>query len=209
VSRGKDPRDTWLDVIGPAKKFSLADLGVAKLSNYGESLDKHPVDSGRLRNVIERVTDAAKWSDRKGRALGLAAHRSFVSYTAVVISVVPDKRRKLRIDEAWIAMDPGTIVNRERVHAQLQGSVVMGISNAMYGGVTMKGGATEQSNFRDARIARIGDVPRRIHVDIVPSTAPPSGVGEPGVPPVGPAIANAIFALTGKRIREIPLARSL
>jgi isoquinoline 1-oxidoreductase beta subunit len=208
-ARGKDPRDTWLDVIGPAKKFSLADLGIAKLSNYGETLEKHPVDAGRLRNVIERVTSAANWSNRKGRALGLAAHRSFVSYTAVVISVVPDERHKLRIDEAWISMDPGTIVNHERVHAQLQGSVVMGISNAMYGGVTMKGGATEQSNYRDARIARIGDVPRRIHVDIVSSTEPPSGVGEPGVPPVGPAIANAIFALTGKRIREIPLARSL
>jgi isoquinoline 1-oxidoreductase subunit beta len=208
-ARGKDPRDTWLDVIGPAKIFTLAELGIAKLRNYGEPLDKHPVDAGRLRNVIERVTASAKWSDRKGRALGLAAHRSFVSYTAVVISVVPDKRNKVRIDEAWIAMDPGTVVNQERVHAQLQGSVVMGISNALYGGVTMNRGATEQTNYRDARIARIGDVPRKIHTDLVPSTAPPSGVGEPGVPPVAPAVANAIFALTGKRIREIPLARSL
>ena len=208
-ARGKDPRDTWLDVIGPAKQFSLADLGVARLRNYGESLDRHPVDAGRLRNVIERVTDAARWSDRKGRALGLAAHRSFVSYTAVVISVVPDTRHKLRVDEAWIAMDAGTVVNQERVHAQLEGSVVMGISNAMYGGATMTRGATDQTNFRDAKIARIGDVPRRIHTEIVASTAPPSGVGEPAVPPVGPAVANAIFALTGKRIREIPLARSL
>ncbi|HEY5927277.1 MAG TPA: molybdopterin cofactor-binding domain-containing protein [Kofleriaceae bacterium] len=208
-ARGKDPRDTWLDVIGPAKQFSLADLGIAKLSNYGEPLDKHPVDAGRLRNVIERVTAAARWSDRKGRALGLAAHRSFVSYTAVVISVVPDAKRTMRIDEAWIAMDAGTVVNQERVHAQLEGSVVMGISNALYGGATMTRGATDQTNFRDAKIARIGDVPRRIHTQIVPSQAPPSGVGEPGVPPVAPAVANAIFALTGKRLREIPLARSL
>ena len=208
-ARGKDPRDTWLDVIGPAKVHSLADLGISKLSNYGEPLDRHPVDAGRLRRVIERVTDAARWSERKGRALGLAAHRSFVSYTAVVISVVPDSRHVLRIDEAWISMDAGTVVNQERTHSQLEGSVVMGISNAMYGGVTMSGGATEQTNFRDARIARIREVPRRIHTDIVPSTAPPSGVGEPGVPPVGAAVANAIFALTGRRIREVPLARSL
>ncbi len=208
-ARGADPRETWLEVIAPPKQLSLAELGIAKLSNYGESLAKHPVDSGRLRNVIERVTEAARWSDRKGRALGLAAHRSFVSYAAVVISVVPDARRKLRIDEAWIAMDAGTVVNHERVHAQLEGSVVMGISNALYGGVTMARGATEQSNFRDAKIARIGDVPRRIHTDLITSTEPPSGIGEPGVPPVGAAIANAIFALTGKRIREIPLARSL
>ena len=208
-ARGKDPRDTWLEVIGPAKRFSLADLGIKKLPNYGEPLDQHPVDAGRLRNVIERVTDAARWSQRKGRALGLAAHRSFVSYTAVVISVVPDRARTLRIDDAWIAMDAGTVVNHDRVRAQLEGAVVMGISNALYGGITMTRGATDQTNFRDAKIARIGDVPRRIHTDIVPSKAPPSGVGEPGVPPVAPALANAIFALTGKRLRDIPLVRGL
>jgi isoquinoline 1-oxidoreductase beta subunit len=206
---GKDPRETWLDVIGPAKIFSLADLGIQKLANYGEPLDKHPVDAGRLRNVIERVTEMARWSDRGDRALGLAAHRSFVSYSAVVISVVRDPVRKVRIDEAWIAMDPGTVVNQERVRSQLEGSIVMGISNAMYGGVTMTNGATDQTNFRDAPIARIGDVPRRIHTEIVASNGPPCGVGEPGVPPVGPAIANAIFALTKQRIREIPLARAL
>jgi isoquinoline 1-oxidoreductase subunit beta len=79
----------------------------------------------------------------------------------------------------------------------------------MFGGVTMKGGITEQSNFRDARLARFRDIPLKIHTDIVPSTAPPSGVGEPPVPPVGPALANAVFALTGKRIREVPLAKAL
>ncbi|MDQ3367739.1 MAG: molybdopterin-dependent oxidoreductase [Myxococcota bacterium] len=211
VARGMDPRETWLDVIGPARRLGLADLGIAKLPNYGESLDRHPVDAGRLRTVIERVTASARWADRKraGRALGLAAHRSFVSYTAVVISVVPDPQRKLRIDEAWIAMDAGTVANQDRVHAQLEGSVIMGISNAMFGGITMKRGRTEQSNFRDARIARIGDVPSRIHTDLVPSVGPPCGVGEPGVPPVGAALANAVFALTGQRIREIPLARAL
>jgi isoquinoline 1-oxidoreductase beta subunit len=207
-ARGKDPRDTWLDVIGPAKKHSLADLGIAKLSNYGESLDKHPVDAGRLRNVIERVTDLAKWSNRKGRFLGLAAHRSFVTYTAVVISVVPDPTRTFRIDEAWIAMDPGTVYNKERVHAQMEGSIVMGISNALYGGITLTNGAVDQSNFRDARIARNRDIPHKIHTELIVSTEPPSGVGEPGVPPVGPAVANAIFALTGKRIREIPIANA-
>jgi isoquinoline 1-oxidoreductase beta subunit len=208
-ARGTDPRDTWLDVIGPARKLSLAELGVTKLSNYGESLDEHPVDAGRLRNVITRVTELARWSTRDGRALGLAAHRSFLSYTAVVISVVPDPVRVFRIDDAWISMDPGTVVNKDRVHAQMEGAVVMGISNALYGGVTMTGGATDQTNFRDARVARIRDVPYAIHTDLVESTEPPSGVGEPGVPPVGAALANAIFALTGRRLREIPLANAL
>jgi isoquinoline 1-oxidoreductase subunit beta len=211
AARGVDPREMWLQILGPARKLSVAQLGIEQLANYGETLEKHPVDAGRLRHVIERVTEAAKWDDRKrtGRKLGLAAHRSFVSYTAVVISVVPDAQRKLRIDEAWISMDAGTVVNRDRVHSQMEGGVVMGISDTMFGGVTMKGGITEQSNFRDARIARFRDIPMMIHTDIVPSTAPPAGVGEPPTPPVGPALANAVFALTGQRIREIPLAKAL
>ena len=211
AARGQDPRETWLELIGPPRQLGLADLGIAALPNYGEDLARHPVDAGRLRRVIERVTDAAGWADRKrtGRALGLAAHRSFVSYTAVVISVVPDPQRKLRIDEAWIAMDAGTVVNHDRARAQMEGGVVMGISNAMFGGITFAAGRAEQSNFRDARIARMRDVPRKIHTDVVPSTAPPGGVGEPPVPPVGAAVANAIFALTGQRLREIPLAKAL
>jgi isoquinoline 1-oxidoreductase subunit beta len=91
----------------------------------------------------------------------------------------------------------------------MEGAVVMGISNAMFGGITMKNGITVESNFRDARIARIGDVPRAIHLDLLPSNTPPCGVGEPGVPPVGAALANAVFALTGQRIREMPIARAL
>lgn len=208
-ARGADPRDTWLDVIGPPRKLSLAELGVSQLPNYGESLDKHPVDAGRLRSVIERVTKLSGWSNRRGRALGLAAHRSFVTYTAVVISVVPDPVHVFRIDNAWISMDPGMVINRDRVHAQMEGAVIMGISNALYGGVTMKDGATVETNYRDARVARIRDVPHRIHTDLVVSAEPPGGVGEPGVPPVGAALANAIFALTGKRLREIPLAKAL
>lgn len=202
-ARGADPRDTWLDVIGPARTLSLADLGVASLRNYGETLDKHPVDAGRLRNVITRVTDLAGWSNRNGRALGLAAHRSFVSYTAVVISVVPDPVRGFRIDDAWISMDAGLVVNQDRVHSQLEGAVVMGISNVLYGGITLADGAVEQTNFRDARVARIRDVPYRIHTDVVASTAAPSGVGEPGVPPVGAALANAIFALTCAKMERM------
>ena len=132
-----------------------------------------------------------------------------MSYAAVVLSVVPDARHGVRVDEAWICIDAGTVVNRDRVHAQLQGAVAMGISNAMFGGITLKGGAVEQSNFRDARIARIRDVPSQIHTDVVLGGGPPGGVGEPGVPPVAPAIANAIFALTGQRIRELPMARVL
>ncbi len=208
-ARGADPRDTLLEVIGPARIVTPAELGVPKLPNYSQSLDEHPVDTGRLRHVIERVTELARWSTRKQehRALGLAAHRSFLTYVAVVLSVVRDPAGNIRVDEAWIVADAGTIVNRERVEAQLEGAVIFGMSIGLYGAITMKGGATEQTNFHDHRLVRIAEAPRAIHVEVVASSAPPGGVGEPGVPPVAPALANAVFALTGERVRELPLSR--
>ena len=207
-----DPREMWLELIGPPRTMSLSDLGIEKLPNYGQPLDKHPVDAGRLRNVIERVTRVAGWRGRQtgGRAFGLAAHRSFLSYTAVVASVVTRPNGSIAVDEVWVSFDAGTIVNSDRVRAQMEGSVIFGMSLAFYGAITMKGGAIEQDNFRGGgRIVRMGEAPRRITVDLVDSTAAPGGVGEPGVPPVAPAIANAIFALTGKRFRELPLSKSI
>lgn len=210
-ARGKDPRDNLLDLFGPPRIVTLSELGLDKLKNYGQSLDEHPIDTARHRRVLERVTELARWNDRKstGRALGLAVHRSFLTYVGVVVSVVRDPGQKLRVDEAWIVADAGRIVNAERVRSQMEGAVIFGMSHALYGEITMKDGATEQSNFRDYRLVRIGEAPRAIHVEIVPSDAPPGGVGEPGVPPVAPALANAIFALTGTRVRELPIARSL
>ena len=184
-AKGADPRDVWLEILGPARQMSLSDLGVQKLPNYGQPLDKYPVDVGRLRNVIERVTRASRWSERgkDGRHLGLAAHRSFLSYTAVVASVVKRPNGTLAVDEVWLAFDGGTLVNTDRVRAQMEGAVVFGMSLALYGGITMKNGAIEQENFRGGgRIVRIGEIPRRTWVDLVESDAPPAGVGEPGVP---------------------------
>jgi isoquinoline 1-oxidoreductase subunit beta len=211
-AKGADPRDVWLEIIGPARKMSLSDLGIERLPNYGQPLEQHPVDAGRLRNVIERVTRAAGWDQRRqgGHALGLAAHRSFLSYTAVVASVVKRPNGTVGVEDVWMSFDAGTIVNSDRVRAQLEGAVIFGMSLAMYGGITMKRGAIQQDNFRGGgRIVRISEAPRRINLDLVESTAAPGGVGEPGVPPVAPAIANAIFALTGTRIRELPLIKSL
>ena len=185
--------------------MTLEELGVAKLRNYGASLDKHPIDTGRLRRVIERVTDMARWGDRGGRALGLAAHRSFLTYVAVVASVKKDALGKIAVDEAWLAADAGTVVNTERARSQMEGAVLFGMSHAFWGGATMKAGVTEQTNFDTYKLARMPQAPRAIHVEFIESDKPPGGIGEPGVPPTAPAIANAIFALTGQRIRTLPL----
>ena len=98
-------------------------------------------------------------------------------------------------------------MNRDRVISQMEGAFVFAMSAAMHGAITMKGGATEQTNFRDYRLVRMPEAPRAIHVELIDRHLPPGGVGEPGVPPVAPAIANAAFALTGVRARELPLAR--
>jgi isoquinoline 1-oxidoreductase subunit beta len=125
------------------------------------------------------------------------------------MSVVHRPDGRIGVDEAWIVADAGTIINHERVRAQLEGAVLFGMSLGLYGAITMKAGATVESNFRDYRLVRIADAPRRIHTDIIASEGPPGGVGEPGVPPVAPALANAVFALTGTRVRELPIGRSV
>jgi isoquinoline 1-oxidoreductase beta subunit len=208
AARGLDPKDNLLEILGPPRIVTTEELGITKLPNYGAPLTEHPVDTARHRRVVERACDLARWSSRKSdsRALGLAVHRSFLTYVAVVASVVRDESGAVRCDEAWIVADAGTVVNIERVRSQLEGAVVFGLGHALYGAITMKNGATEQANFRDYRLIRIGAVPRAIHVDVIESDGPPCGVGEPGVPPVAPALANAIFALTGTRVRTMPFA---
>jgi isoquinoline 1-oxidoreductase beta subunit len=210
-AKGVDPLVMQREIIGPARIWTPKDLGVPKLPNYGQSLDEHPLDTARHHRVLERVTELSKWSERKtaGRSLGLAVHRSFLTYVAVVIAVSKSKGEKLAVDEAWIVADAGTIVNMERVRSQLEGAVLFALSHALYGEISMKNGATQQSNFRDYRLMRIAEAPRKVHVEIVKSEGPPGGIGEPGVPPVAPALANALFALTGKRVRDLPIVRSL
>jgi isoquinoline 1-oxidoreductase beta subunit len=206
----RDPRDMLLAVLGPKRTVTPEDQGVEKLGNYGAPLAKHPIDVARFHRVIDKVTQAAGWdAGRKvGRPLGLAVHRSFLSYIAVVAQVGKGPRGEIRVEEAWIACDAGTIVNADRVRAQLEGAFVFGMTSALHGAITVSHGAVEQRNFRDYPLTRIGEAPRRIHIELVASEGPPGGIGEPGVPPVAPAIMNAVFALTGNRIRTLPLVRA-
>lgn len=200
----RDPLELMLEMYSD-KKMSLADLGIKDLKNYGQPIEEHPVNGARLKNVLRRVAQNANWKNRnklQGRALGIAAHRSFLSYVGVVASVTKNKSGALWVDEAWIVIDAGTVLNTDRVRAQMEGSIMNALGHFFYGGVTHRNGAVVESSFDDAEIMAMDRAPKKIHVEIIKSEERPGGVGEPGVPPTAPAIANAIFALTGKRIRE-------
>lgn len=208
-ARGLDPKVNLLEIIGAPRMVTAQELGVAKVPNYGASLEEHPLDTARMRHVIERVTELSAWSQRrddKERGYGLAFHNSFLCKVAAVVAVKRLPNGKIKVDEAWVVADAGLVVNRERAHSQFEGAVLFGMSIAMFSQITVKGGAVQQSNFRDYRLARMADAPRAIHVEVVESEANPGGIGEPGVPPIAPAIVNAVFALTGQRVRRLPLS---
>jgi isoquinoline 1-oxidoreductase subunit beta len=178
--------------------------------NYGEDPAVYPFETARLRGVIEAVTKAANWGREmpKGTGLGLAAHRSFASYTAAVVEVRMGSGGQVEIPRVDIAIDCGPVINPDRVRSQLEGAVVQGIGAALLGEISFKNGRAEQDNFDGFELIRMDAAPREIHVHIVPATSwtqPLGGVGEPGVPPVPPALTNAIFAATGKRIRRLPV----
>ena len=207
AAAGRDRVEYILDLIGSPRKIDFAAEGT-KFWNNGQPLDKFPFDTGRLRRVVEVAAERSGWAKKKpgnGRALGIAAHRSFLTYVAAVVEVEVDKAGKLIIPRIDIAVDPGMIINPDRVRSQFEGAAVFGTSIARTGEITAEGGVIKQSNFHNYAVARMNDAPLETHVHIVPSSAPPAGVGEPGVPPIMPAICNAIFAATGKRIRELPI----
>jgi isoquinoline 1-oxidoreductase subunit beta len=210
---GKDQKEFLLDLIGPARILDVPQK-VKNFWDYGENPEVYPIDTGRLRNVVELVTEKAGWGKRevpKGHGLGLAVHRSFVSYVAAVIEAAVDEKGNITVPRVDICVDCGPIVNPDRVRSQFEGAVVMGLGVGLLNEISFKEGRVQQSNLDDYQVLRITDAPRETHVYIVPRgyDMHMGGVGEPGVPPVAPALMNAIFAASGKRIRSLPLGQQL
>jgi isoquinoline 1-oxidoreductase beta subunit len=163
----------------------------------------------RHAGVLRLAADRAGWGkplkaaagERRGR--GIAVHESFHSYVAQVAEVTVKKDGSVKVDRIVCAVDCGTAINPDNIRSQVEGAVGFALSAALQGEITLKEGRVEQGNFDGYPLLRIGDMPV-VEVHIVPSTAAPSGIGEPGVPPVAPAVANAIAAATGKRLRRMP-----
>jgi isoquinoline 1-oxidoreductase beta subunit len=204
---GRDQVDYLLDLIGEPRTI---DFKGVDYPNYGASLDAYPWETGRLRHVTEMVAEKSGWGKRKhskGGGVGIAAHRSFLSYVATVVEVEVNDQGEVRIPRVDTVLDAGLVVNPEATRAQFEGAAVFGASVVRSGEITVTKGAIDQSNFQDYPVARIAEAPSQTNVYIVDSDTPPAGVGEPGVPPFVAAFCNAIFAATGKRVRDLPIAK--
>lgn len=206
---GADPKDFITKLLGPARHVDPADDG-ASYTNYGQSLETHPIDTARIAAVVDEVAKMAGWGRDlpDGHGLGIAVHRSFLSTIGTVAEVSVNESGKLRVHELWFAVDAGRVINPDRVKSQMEGAGIYGMSLALHGEITAKDGAVVQGNFDSYPVVRMNESPAAIHVRIMDVDAPPGGVGEPGVPPVAPAIANAYFAASGQRVRELPLRRA-
>lgn len=203
---GIDTHKLWHQLIGADRHIDFTKMGTTPYANHGETLEKYPYDTKRLKATLDKVASMAKWgrSLPKGEGLGISVHRSFVSNTACCVKV-SEHDGKIKVDKVWMAIDAGTVINKERVRSQLEGSVIFALSLAFYGEITAKNGVVEQNNFDDYEVLRIDQSPE-IEVAILDFDDPlAGGVGEPGVPPITPALCNAIFAATGKRYRKLPL----
>ena len=192
IASGKDAIEFRLDLLGKDKVSTAA--------------SPHPFNVARLKNVLIEAKKLSNWGRKlpEGHGMGAAIHYSFYSYVATVVEVSV-KSEKVKVENIYSVLDCGMYVNRDAVINQMEGAAIFGVSLTMFGKISTKNGAVEQSNFHDYQMTRMIDAPN-IHVHLVDNDEDPTGVGEPGVPPVSAAITNAIFNASGKRVRSLPLS---
>ncbi len=193
--------EVMLDILAEAAKQDPVEYRLKLLS--GESKEQK-----RIAGVLKMAVQKSNWGSElpAGRGRGVAVHKSFNSYVAQVIEVSVNEAGKINVESVHCAVDCGVAVNPDVIKAQMEGGIGFGLGAVMRNEITFTNGEVNQSNFPDYEPLRIKDMPT-VSVHIVRSAEPPTGVGEPGVPPSGPALANAIYAATGKRITQLPMSK--
>jgi isoquinoline 1-oxidoreductase beta subunit len=195
AAAGRDPVEFLLSVLGPPRKIDLGgDQGV--------------IDVERRRRVVQLAAQKADWGKPlpKGTGRGIAAHFGYGSYVAQVAEVSYNgSEGGLRVQRVVCAIDCGLAVNPNGVKAQMESAINFGLAATLKSAITLEHGRVQQGNFNDYEVLRMNDAPPVIDVHIVPSSDPPGGCGEPGVPPIAPAVGNAIFSATGRRVRRLPI----
>lgn len=205
-ARGLDPIAQALQLLGEDRDLSFAEETDGKYENYGEKIEDFPWNTGRMKKVIQTVAEKANWNSNlaAGKAIGFAAHRSFLTYVACIVTVEKDSAGKISIPEVHYAVDCGIGVNPDRIRSQFEGGAQFATSLATTSAITFENGVAQQDNFDTYQVIRMPQAPKKIHIHMVESMEKPTGVGEPPVPPFIPALANAMYKLTGQRINKLP-----
>jgi isoquinoline 1-oxidoreductase subunit beta len=200
VAAKADPVQFRLQLLEPARMMKDPNAGAD---------DDERLSTERLKRVLQTAAEKSGWGKSlpKGRARGVACHHSFGSYVAQVAEVSAGENGAPKVQRVVSAVDCGVVINPNGAEAQSEGAIAYGLSAALYGAITIANGGTEQSNFDGYQVLRMRDMPE-VEVYLVPSGDDPGGLGEPGVPPIAPAVANAMFALNGNRLRKLPFVAS-